>query len=91
MKYVSARWVNPPQGMPGNPTILAIGDDGMEYSIPSEDSDVPPWPQYLIDGGTIAPADPNDAVSEQITAAPDDLFGGPTLAEIFNSEPEVVP
>lgn len=80
MKYVSARWVNSPQGLPAS--ILAIGDDGVEYSIPSEDSDVPPWPEYLAEGGTITPADPT---SDQITNAPDDLFGGPTLGDIYGS------
>jgi len=71
MKYVSARWVNPPQGIPGSPTIKA-----------GEDSDVPPWPEYLTDGGTIAPAGPN--VAQQILEVPDTLTGGPTIEEVFN-------
>lgn len=79
MRYVSARWVNPAQGMP--PSIVAVGDDGVEYPIPSEDSDVPPWPEYLAGGGTIAPADPTN---DHITTAPDDLFGGPSLGEIYD-------
>lgn len=82
MKYVSAQWVEPPTG--GQKSIRAIGDDGNEYFIPNEDSDVPPWPEYLIEGGTIAPADPNAAVNQQITAVPDTLTGGPTIKEVFN-------
>lgn len=54
-KYVSAQWVAGILG--GPPMIKAIGDDGLEYFIPDENTDVPPWPQYIEDGGTIAPAD----------------------------------
>ena len=78
MKYVSAQWI---ETGGGQRTIKAIGDDGNEYFVASEDSDVPPWPEYLIDGGTIAPANP---VPQNITSAPDDLTGGPTIAEVFN-------
>jgi hypothetical protein len=81
-KYVSAQWTKPMP--PVQPTIKAIGDDGLEYFIPSMDSDVPPWPQYLADGGTVAPADADGELSDQITNAPDDLTGGPTLGEIYN-------
>lgn len=80
-KFVSARWTPWTFGDP-DPTIIAIGDDGLEYTIPSMNSDVPPWPQYLADGGTVDPA--GISVSDQITSAPDDLTGGPTLGEIFN-------
>jgi hypothetical protein len=46
MQYVSAEWVASP--MPGGqPMIKAIGDDGVEYWIPSADTDVPPWPEFL--------------------------------------------
>lgn len=56
-KYVSAKWVV--AGIPGMPqTITAIGDDGLEYFIPSWNTDVPPWPDYIINGGSIAPAEP---------------------------------
>lgn len=80
-KYVSAQWVTPLPGSP--PSIKAIGDDGLEYFIPSETTDVPPWPQYLADGGTIEPADSD--VANQITDAPDDLTGGPTLGEVYGN------
>lgn len=83
MKYVSAQWVNSPNpGFP--PTIKAIGDDGVEYWVPSETSDVPPWPAFLADGGTIAEADPQTNVADQITSVPNTLTGGPTLKEVFN-------
>lgn len=82
-KYVSAQWQTPT--FPAeNPMIKAIGDDGLEYFIPFMDTDIPPWPQYLADGGTIAPADSDDALATQITDAPEDLFGGPTLGEIYD-------
>jgi hypothetical protein len=80
-KFVSAKW-NTAAFAGEQPTISAIGDDGLSYTIPSADSDVPPWPQYLADGGTIAPA--GSSLAEQITSAPADLTGGPTLGEIFN-------
>lgn len=80
MKYVSAEYIPPTmEGMPG--TIKAIGDDGVAYFIPSEDCDVPPWPEYIAEGGTIAASDPTP---QNITSAPDDLTGGPTIAEVFN-------
>lgn len=54
-EYVSAEWIAP--AYPGgDPVIKAIGDDGLEYFIASEDSDVPPWPQFIANGGTISPA-----------------------------------
>lgn len=54
-KYVSAQWQAP---LPdGQPIIKAIGDDGLEYFVPSWNTDVPPWPAYIIGGGSIAPAD----------------------------------
>ena len=54
-KYVSAQWTTPLPG--GDPQIKAIGDDGLEYFIPSPETDVPPWPQFLADGGEIKAAD----------------------------------
>jgi hypothetical protein len=46
MQYVSAEYVpSPMEGQP--PMIKAIGDDGVEYWIPSADTDVPPWPEFL--------------------------------------------
>jgi hypothetical protein len=56
-KYVSAQWQA--TAIPGDtPSIKAIGDDGLEYFIPSESTDVPPWPQFLAEGGTIDPPEP---------------------------------
>jgi len=83
MQYVSAQWVKNPTG--GQDTIKAIGDDGNEYWIPSADTDVPPWPEYLAEGGTITPAGPN--VAQQILEVPDTLTGGPTIKEVFNGNP----
>lgn len=54
-KYLSAQWAQTPGGQPN---IRATGDDGCEYWIPSEGTDVSPWPQFLEEGGVIAPADP---------------------------------
>lgn len=52
MKYVSAEYIPPAyEGAPG--TIKAVGDDGQEYFIPSMDCDVPPWPDFLAEGGTV--------------------------------------
>lgn len=82
-KYVSAKW-NSPAFVGEQPTITAVGDDGLNYTIPSVDSDVPPWPQFLADGGTIAPVDADKTTADQITNAPDDLSGGPTLGEVYN-------
>jgi len=56
MKYVSAQWM--PPAFPGaQPMIKAIGDDGLEYFVPDPATDVPPWPQFLEEGGTIKDAD----------------------------------
>lgn len=55
MKYVKAEWVTP--AMEGAaPMIKATGDDGVEYWIPDENTDVPPWPEFVKEGGKIAPA-----------------------------------
>jgi hypothetical protein len=51
MKYVSAEWVDNPMG---SPNIKAVGDDGKEYWIPSVDTDVPPWPEFLAEGNVVA-------------------------------------
>ena len=52
MKYVSAEYIPPlEEGMPG--MIKAIGDDGVEYWIPAMDCDVPPWPDFLAEGGEV--------------------------------------
>lgn len=81
-KYVSAQYLlNDPLGPNA---IRAIGDDGVAYTISSPDSEISPWPEYLAEGGTIAPADPDDATSANIVNAPDTLTGGPTIKEVFH-------
>jgi hypothetical protein len=52
-KFVSAKWQMPIPGQ--EPTIKAVGDDGLEYFLPSVNSDVPPWPQFIAEGGVIDP------------------------------------
>jgi hypothetical protein len=52
MKYVSARYQLSPL-QPSDPQIVATGDDGQVYYIPSLDCDVPPWPEYLAEGGEV--------------------------------------
>jgi hypothetical protein len=43
------------------PNIKAVGDDGLEYFIPSASTDVPPWPQFLAEGGVIEEAEQLEA------------------------------
>lgn len=62
-KYVSAQWTTPLPG--GDPQIKAIGDDGLEYFVPAWNTDVPPWPDYIINGGSIAPADEPESPPEE--------------------------
>lgn len=59
MKYVSAEWVH--NETLNEYTIKAIGDDGNEYWLSDPNSDVPPWPQYLAEGGTISGEGPPQA------------------------------
>lgn len=67
-KFVSAEWL--PPSLPGFPQMIkAIGDDGNEYFIPSMDSDVPPWPQYLADGGIVEGDGPTEGGGEDDGAA----------------------
>jgi len=61
-KFVSAQWRA--AVFPAEAVIEAIGDDGETYFIPSMDSDVPPWPQYLADGGEVVRADPSPQPKE---------------------------
>jgi hypothetical protein len=82
MKYVSAQWVTSPMGGPD--TVKAIGDDGVTYFIPSEDCDIPPWPEYLAEGGTIDPVSSDSVVTKNITEVPNTLTGGPTIKEVFH-------
>lgn len=56
MKFVKAQWLEPT--FPGGDRIIkATGDDGSEWFVPSETSDVPPWPDFLAEGGVIDPAE----------------------------------
>jgi hypothetical protein len=54
MKFISARYVTSPVP-PHDKLLLAMGDDGVEYTVSGIDSDVPPWPQFLAAGGTVEP------------------------------------
>lgn len=51
-KYVSAEWVNDVEF--GTYTIRAIGDDGTVWFVPSLDSDVSPWPEFIEENGAAA-------------------------------------
>lgn len=55
-KFVSAQWQ---AGMfPGQLGVIkAIGDDDQEYFVPSWNTDVPPWPDFIINGGHIDPVE----------------------------------
>jgi hypothetical protein len=81
MKYVSAQWKDLGGGLK---QIVAKGDDGVEYTIPGEDCDVPPWPEYLAEGGTIDPVSSDSVVTKNINEVPNTLTGGPTIKEIFH-------
>ena len=52
MKFVSAEWVHDEQM--GTHVIKAIGDDGQTYWVPSINTDVPPWPEFLEEKGVAA-------------------------------------
>jgi hypothetical protein len=56
MKYVSAEWVH--DEVLDTYTIKATGDDGVTYWLGSIDSDVPPWPEFLAEGGTVTGSGP---------------------------------
>jgi hypothetical protein len=61
-KYVSAEWLR--DEITGTYTIKAIGDDGSEWWIPSIDTDVPPWPDFLREGGEVTGLGPPDTRSD---------------------------
>jgi len=50
MKFISAQWA---YDALGGKQIRALDEDGKEHFVPSETTDVPPWPQYIAEGGTI--------------------------------------
>jgi hypothetical protein len=55
LKFISAKYV---EGFDGTEVIEGLGNDGIEYFIlGGAESDVPPWPEYIANGGTIAPAE----------------------------------
>lgn len=55
-KYVSAEWIH--DEVFNTYTIKATGDNGEIYWLGSDKSDVPPWPEYLTEGGTISGTPP---------------------------------
>ena len=55
-KYVSAEWVH--DEIMDTYTIRAVGDDDSVWFIPALDCDVPPWPDYLKDGGEVTGTGP---------------------------------
>lgn len=61
MQYVAAEWHH--DEVFDEYTIKATGDDGSTWWVPSLACDVPPWPQYLAEGGTITgtPPPPKEA------------------------------
>lgn len=66
MKFVSAQYV---KGLYGTrDSIKATSDDGKEYFIPSVQSDVAPWPEFLACGGVIRPAEtPVQAIPDTVS------------------------
>lgn len=71
----------------------------MKYYVDAEGNYLGGWDANPPDGAIEAPFPPEDArqkwngfsfsnpqatIADQITSAPDDLFGGPTLKEIFD-------
>jgi hypothetical protein len=56
MEFVSAEWVHDEEF--NTYQIKATGDDGSVWWLNSIDSDVPPWPQYLAEGGTVTGTGP---------------------------------
>lgn len=51
MKYVEAEWI--PNEEFGGGIIKATGDDGIIYWVPSMETDVPPFPEFLAEGGVV--------------------------------------
>lgn len=51
-KFVSAEWIH--DEVADTYSLKAIGDDGETYWIGGGlDSDVPPWPDFIKDGGQV--------------------------------------
>lgn len=80
MPYVSARYAPPPaEGEPQQ--VIATDETSVQWWL-TEDSQIGDWLRYVEEGGTIDPATAD--VSGNITSSPDNLFGGPTLKEVFH-------
>ena len=82
MPFVSARYqpVDPLMPPDAPKPVQATDEQGQVWAL-TEDSQYGDWVRYLEDGGTIDPAEPN--VNQQITSAPEGLFGGPTLGKVY--------
>jgi len=88
MPYVSAKYAPPNATMPEPPgapkQVIATDDQGTEWFL-AENSLVGDWQRYLDAGGTIDPADPAAATDQNITSAPTNLTGGPTIAQVLGA------
>lgn len=82
--FVSAKFVKMTDPSTGQSTtdqyVKALDDRGQEWQH-HKDCEVGDWQAYLADGGTIDPYAPD--ISESVATAPDGLFGGPTMKEVF--------
>jgi hypothetical protein len=84
MPYVSAQYQPPDPMVPPEPKqVIATDEQGVKYSL-TEDSQVGDWLDYLARGGTIDPYVYMPDIAVSVANAPQDLFGGPTLEEVFN-------
>ena len=91
MPYVSARYGPPYNPMFYTPEqietmpkqVVATDENGVDWHM-TEDSQVGDWLTYIEEGGAI---DPYVAPTNQnITSAPDTLFGGPTIAQVLGEK-----
>jgi hypothetical protein len=84
--YVSCKYGPPPDpNMPGSQQmIVCVDENGQEWWVPGEDCQVGDWLAYVEAGGTVGPQDPDQVTTDNITSAPDNLTGGPTIAEVFH-------
>jgi hypothetical protein len=80
--FVSAQYVvnetPPPETL-----IRAVDDKGAVWWL-DDNCQQGDWLAYLDAGGTIEPA--KVPVDSNITAAPDTLFGGPSIRECFSGQ-----
>jgi hypothetical protein len=83
--YVSCRYGPPPdETMPNSQQMIVCVDDQEQEWWVSPDCQVGDWLAYNEAGGTVDPQDPDQVTTGNILNAPDNLTGGPTLAEVFN-------